>query len=160
MKIVIANDHGGVALKNALVKHLESQGHQVVNLGSDGADIVRYPLFALKASQMVPAGEADRAILVCSTGIGMSIIANKVKGVRAALLTESYSAKMTRKHNDTNVLCLGGKITGENMAFEICDVWLTTEYEGGRHDISLGIIADFEADSLSGKKWEPKKEYL
>lgn len=159
MKVVIANDHGGVALKKLLVDHLAGQGHDIVNLGTDTSDIVRYPLFAAKAAQLVRSGEVERAILVCSTGIGMSIIANKFKGVRAALCTDSYMAKMTRKHNNSNVLCLGGKITGDNLALEIADVWLATEYEGGRHDISLGIIADVEEALVSPKEWKPEKDY-
>ncbi len=159
MKIAIANDHGGVALKNVLLKHLSGLGHEMLNLGTDTPDIVRYPLFAAKAAQMVKAGSADRAIIICSTGIGVSIIANKIKGVRAALCTDSYVAKMTRKHNNSNVLCLGGKVTGDNMAIEIAEVWLSTEYEGGRHDISLGIIADVEAALISDKEWAPEKQY-
>ncbi len=159
MKIAIANDHGGLALKNVLLKHLSGLGHEMINLGTDTADIVRYPLFAAQAAQLVKAGRADRAIIVCSTGVGVSIIANKFKGVRAALCTDSYVAKMTRKHNNSNVLCLGGKVTGDNMAIEICEVWLSTEYEGGRHDISLGIIADIEEALLSGKEWAPEKKY-
>lgn len=159
MKIAIATDHGGVVLKDLLIQHLVSLGHELINLGTDTPDIVRYPLYAAKAAQAVRAGEAERAILICSTGIGMSIIANKFKGIRAALCTDSYMAKMTRKHNDTNVLCLGGKITGDNLAKEICEVWLGTEYEGGRHDISLGVIADVEEALISGKKWVPEKKY-
>jgi len=108
---------------------------------------------------MVTAGKADRAILICSTGIGMSVVANKFKGIRAALCTESYMAKMTRLHNDTNVLCLGGKITGDNLALEICDVWLNTPFEGDRHCISLGIIADVEKVTVSDAFWTPVKDY-
>ena len=157
MKIAIANDHGGAGLKKLLQERIESQGHTVVNLGTDSPEIVRYPLYAVKAGKMVRHGDVDRAILICSTGIGMSIIANKQKGVRAALCTDSYMAKMTRKHNDTNVLCLGGKITGEDLAWDICDVWLSTEFEGGRHCISLGIISEVEDATLSEEDWTPPK---
>ena len=159
MKVALANDHGGVTLKRRLAARLAELGHEAVNLGADTEDIVRYPLFAAKAAQMVSAGLADRAILICSTGIGMSMMANKFKGIRAALCTDGYMAKMTRRHNNSNVLCLGGRITGEFLALDICDLWMETEYEGGRHDISLGIIADIEEELLSGAVWEPKKAY-
>lgn len=159
MKIAIANDHGGVALKEILITHLSSLGHKMENLGSDASEIVRYPLYAAKAVQMVTAAKVDRAILVCSTGIGMSVIANKFRGARAALCTDPYMATMTRRHNDTNVLCLGGKIIGDDLAKSICEAWLNTEYEGGRHDISLGIIADMEKELLTGAAWEPRKQY-
>lgn len=159
MKIAIANDHGGVALKNLIIAHYASHEHTFINLGTDTPDIVRYPLYAAEAVQKVQRQEVDRAILICSTGIGMSIIANKFKGIRAALCADSYVAKMTRLHNDTNVLCLGGKVIGDNMALEICDVWLSTGFEGGRHCISLGIISDIEAEMVPGKSWTPGKVY-
>ena len=159
MKIAIANDHGGVALKKTVIAHLEARGHEMINVGSDSREIVRYPLFAAEAARLLTAGAVDRAILICSTGIGMSIIANKFKNVRAAVCTESYSAKMTRRHNDSNTLCLGGKITGENMILEICDVWLDEPYEGGRHDISLGIIADAESVMITGGDWSADHAY-
>ena len=159
MKIAIAADHGGVITKDLLIRHLTTLGHEMINMGTDATDIVRYPLFAAKAAQMVKSGKADRGILICSTGIGMSIIANKFKGIRAALCIDSYMAKMTRKHNDANILCLGGKITGDNLVIEICEVWLSTDYDGGRHDISLGIIADVEAEIISEKEWRAEKKY-
>ena len=159
MKIAIANDHGGVELKKTIIAHLEAGGHEMVNIGSDSPEIVRYPLYAAEAVRMLTSGAVDRTILICSTGIGMSIIANKFKSVRAAVCTESYSAKMTRRHNDSNILCLGGKITGENMILEICDVWLNEAYEGGRHDISLGIIADAENAMITGGDWSAARAY-
>ncbi|MDR1519768.1 MAG: ribose 5-phosphate isomerase B [Planctomycetota bacterium] len=154
MRIAIANDHGGVSLKRLVADRLDSLGHQVLNLGTDTPEIVRYPLFAAKAIGLMLDREVDRAILICSTGIGMSIAANKFKGIRAALCTDGYMAKMTRRHNDSNVLCLGGKITGDNLALEICDIWLAEEFEGGRHNISLGIVSDIEGKLLVGGKWE------
>lgn len=159
MHIAIANDHGGFALKTFLGPHLKALGHQTTDCGCDSVEIVRYPLYAAKAMRMLAEKTADRVILVCSTGIGMSIFANKFRGARAALCTDSYMAKMTRLHNNSNVLCLGGKITGDNLALEICDVWLRTEFEGGRHNISLGIVADFEEEMLSAAQWMPRKEY-
>lgn len=159
MNIAIANDHGGVVLKEILVKHLSALGHRVENLGSDGEEIVRYPLYVAKAMRVLVSGGAERVILVCSTGIGVSVVANKFRGVRAALCGDPYMAKMTRRHNDSNVLCLGGKTTGEDLAKAVCETWLDTEYEGGRHDISLGIIADMEGELLTGALWEARKQY-
>lgn len=144
MRIYIGNDHGGWRLKKILVKQLEEMGHDITDVGSDSDQIVRYPYYAAKVAGAVAEGRADRGILICSTGIGMSMLANRFKGVRAALCTDSYMAKMTRRHNDSNVLCLGGKITGELAAQDILETWLQEEYEGGRHDISLGLIREAE----------------
>ena len=153
-KICIGNDHGGTVLKNQVVKWLEDRGYTVVNVGTDGTDIVRYPYYAAKVCRAVQEGKAWRGILICSTGIGMSMIANKYKGIRAALCTDTYMGRMTRAHNDSNVLCLGGRITGDFEAFDILSVWLKTKYEGGRHDISLGLIRDAEEQMLTGTPWE------
>lgn len=144
MKIYIGNDHGGYALKEVLLKRLEELCVEYVDVGTDSADIVRYPYFAARVAGAVSSRRADRGILICSTGIGMSIIANRFKGVRASLCTDTYMAKMTRKHNDSNLLCLGGKITGEFEALDILETWLREEYDGGRHDISLNLIKDAE----------------
>ncbi len=151
----IGNDHGGLDIKRLLVSRLEDAGYAVTNAGSDTADIVRYPHYAARVSAAVSRGLAWRGILICSTGIGMSMVANRYPGVRAALCTSTYMARMTRAHNDSNVLCLGGKTSGE---FEICDMvdtWLATPYEGGRHDISLGLIEQAGSVLLSGRLWEP-----
>lgn len=144
MKIYIGNDHGGYTLKEVITKRLLELGVECVNVGTDSADIVRYPYYAAQVAKAVADGSADRGILICSTGIGMSMIANRFKGVRAALCTDTYMAKMTRRHNNSNLLCLGGKITGELEALDILDAWLREEYEGGRHDISLGLIKEAE----------------
>jgi len=144
MKVIIGNDHGGYQTKAELVEHLQEKGIEVVDVGCGSEDIVRYPHYARKVAGAVARGDAERGILICSTGIGMSVAANKVRGVRAALCTDSYMARMTRQHNDTNVLCLGGKITGIFEVLDIVDTWLAEGYIGGRHDISLGLIADQE----------------
>ena len=144
MKLIIGNDHGGYAAKKELVEHLAARGIGVVDAGCDSEQIVRYPHYAREVAGAVARGEADRGILICSTGIGMSIAANKVKGIRAALCTDTYMAKMTRRHNDSNVLCLGGKITGIFEIIDIVDTWLAENYDGGRHAISLGLIAEQE----------------
>lgn len=144
MKIYIGNDHGGYELKEILLKCLQEMGIESVDVGSDSTDIVRYPYYAAQVSIALSEGNADRGILICSTGIGMSIVANRFKGVRASLCTDTYMAKMTRRHNDSNLLCLGGKIIGEFEAIDIMETWLKEEYEGGRHDISLGLIGEAE----------------
>jgi ribose 5-phosphate isomerase B len=145
-KIIIGNDHGGFAAKLDIVKHLREKGFEVTDIGCDSTEIVRYPHYAAKVAVAVARGEYDRGILLCSTGIGMSFAANKVKGIRAALCTSTYMAKMTRRHNDSNVLCLGGKITGIFELLDMVDAWLENEYEGGRHDISLGLVRQMEED--------------
>ena len=147
-KIIIGNDHGGYEVKGALVTRLESKGIQVTNIGTDSAEVVRYPLYAQQVAEAVASGAQDGGILICSTGIGMSIAANKFKGIRASLCTSHYMAKMTRQHNDSNVLCLGGKITGIYELLEIVDAWLEHEYIGGRHEISLGLIREIEAQRV------------
>jgi len=153
--IWIGNDHGGYELKLAVVEHLRSRGIEARNVGSDSTEIVRYPYYAALVVEAILRGEARRGILICSTGIGMSIIANKYPGIRAALCTSTYMARMTRAHNDSNVLCLGGKITGVLKALDILDAWLTTPYEGGRHDISLGLIRGAEQHLCTGALWSP-----
>jgi ribose 5-phosphate isomerase B len=153
--IWIGNDHGGYELKLQIIEHLEKQRIPIHNVGSDSTEIVRYPHYAAKVAGAVSDGEAQRGILICSTGIGMSIIANKFKGVRASLCTSTYMAKMTRAHNDSNILCLGGKITGVFEVLDMLDAWISTEYMGGRHDISLGLIAEAENVLCSPDIWEP-----
>jgi ribose 5-phosphate isomerase B len=157
--IWIGNDHGGYALKTAILRYLEEQGYAVHNVGTDSTEIVRYPYYAARVAGAVSRGEAKRGILICSTGIGMSIIANKYKGVRAALCTSSYMARMTRLHNNSNILCLGGRITGDLEALDILAIWLDTGYEGGRHDISLGLIAEAEETLCHTSAWEPSGPY-
>ena len=144
LKIILGNDHGGVDVKAAILEHLAEAGHAVTNIGTDTPEIVRYPHYVRKVAGAVARGEFDRGILICSTGIGMCIAANKIKGIRAALCTSTYMAKMTRRHNDSNVLCLGGRTTGIFEILDILDAWLANPYEGGRHDISLGLIRDLE----------------
>ena len=144
MKIYIANDHGGVELKNRIIQEFAPKGYEFVNLGTDTTDIVRYPYYAEQVAKHVKADPESRGILICSTGIGMSMAANKFKGIRAALCTDAYMAKMTRRHNNSNVLCLGGQVTGILEALDMVELWLTTEFEGGRHCISLGLIDEIE----------------
>jgi ribose 5-phosphate isomerase B len=152
--IWIGNDHGGYDLKLQILDYLKTKEIPYHDVGTDSTAIVRYPYFAAQVAGAVSRGEAERGILICSTGIGMSIIANKFKGVRASLCTSTYMGKMTRAHNNSNLLCLGGKITGVFEALDILEVWLNTDYEGGRHDISLGLIEEAEAQLCTGREPE------
>ena len=150
--VYIGNDHGGVQMKNEFISVLKEKGYEVVNIGTDTEEIVRYPYYAEKVTKAVLSGIADKGILICSTGVGMSIIANRYPGIRASNVCTTYMAKMTRKHNDSNVLCLGGKTIGIFEALDILTTWLDTDYEGGRHDISLGIIKELEQAIYLKKK--------
>ena len=133
MKISIGCDHGGFALKQTLRDHLQAQGHELVDVGCYSQDSCDYPDFGAAAARLVAEGQCARGIVIWTTGIGISISANKVKGVRCALCGEPLSAEMTRRHNDANMLALGAGITGPNLAKKIADVFLSTEFEGGRH---------------------------
>ncbi len=128
MKIAIGCDHGALDLKNVLIAHLTAQGHEVVNFGTDTPDSCDYPDFAAPAAQAVAAGECEKGIVLCTTGIGVSITANKVKGIRCALLSDVMSARMTREHNDTNMMAIGAGVVGQMLALEIVDTWLGTEF--------------------------------
>ena len=154
-KIWIGNDHGGYDLKRQVVEFLKSKRVPVHDAGCHSTEIVRYPYYAAQVAEAMVRGDADRGILICSTGIGMSIIANKYHGIRASLCTTAVMGRLTRAHNDSNILCLGGKITGVFEALEIVENWLRTAYEGGRHDISLGLIADAEGTLSKSTVWNP-----
>ena len=134
MKIAIACDHGALDMKNMLVSYLEGQGHTVTDFGTHTNASCDYPEFAAAAAQAVASGECQRGIVLCTTGIGMSIAANKVKGIRCALLSDVVSARLTREHNDTNMMAMGAGIVGNILAQQIVDTWLGTEFSGGeRH---------------------------
>lgn len=142
--IAIGCDHGGFELKTHIIKHLEESEIQVFDFGTYSEDSCDYPDIAEKVAKAVANGEYERGILICGTGIGISIAANKVNGIRAALCSDVYSAKMTRKHNDANILCLGGRVTGRELAFMICDTFLSEEFEGGRHQKRIDKIHKLE----------------
>ena len=145
MKISIGCDHGALALKNKVVTHLEKLGYEVKDFGTDTADSCDYPDFAAAAARAVAAGECERGIVLCTTGIGVSITANKVKGVRCALLSDPWSAKMTRLHNDTYMMALGAGVVGETLALEIVDTWLGTEFSGEeRHQRRIDKVMSLE----------------
>lgn len=144
--IAIASDHGGFMLKEHIKAYLQSQGKQISDFGCDTPKSCDYPTFAQAAAKAVASGECKTGIVICTTGIGISISANKVKGIRCALCTDPLMAEMTRRHNDANMLALGAGITGQNLAERIVEVFLNTEFEGGRHarrvDLMMGIEQD------------------
>lgn len=142
--LAIGCDHGGFELKNKIKKHLEEKGIEYNDFGTFDEKSCDYPDIAKAVCESIADGEADRGILVCGTGIGMSIAANKIKGIRAAHLTDVYSAKMTKMHNNSNVICLGGRVTGEELAYMIVDIWLETEFAGGRHQTRIDKISALE----------------
>ena len=145
MKIAIACDHGALGLKAAVKNYLLENGHEVLDFGTNSLDSCDYPDYVAPAANAVAAGECDRGIVLCSTGIGVSIAANKVKGIRCALLSDLMSARLTREHNDTNMMAMGAFIVGEALALQIVDTWLNTEFsQGERHARRIAKIAALE----------------
>ena len=144
MKVAIASDHGGITIRKEIISLLEEMKVEYVDLGCECDTSVDYPDYALPVAEKVVKGEVDRGILVCGTGIGMSIAANKVKGVRCALVHDTFSAKATREHNDTNILAMGERVIGPGLAQEIAKVWLNTPFEGGRHEKRINKITSYE----------------
>ena len=145
MKIAIGCDHGALALKNTVVEHLTKKGYEVKDFGTYTLDSCDYPEYAAAAAQAVAAGECDKGIVLCTTGIGVSIAANKVKGIRCALLSDVMSARMTREHNDTNVMAIGAGVVGQMLALEIIDTWLGTEFSGeARHQRRIDKVMALE----------------
>ena len=145
MKIAIGCDHGALALKNTVKAHLEKKGYEVCDYGTYTLDSCDYPDFAEKAAKAVASGECEKGIVLCTTGIGVSITANKVKGVRCALLSDVMSARMTREHNDTNMMAIGAAVVGKMLAFEIIDTWLGTEFShDARHQRRIDKMMAYE----------------
>lgn len=140
MRIAIASDHGGFELKEIVKKHLEERGLEVADLGTNSDASVDYPVYGKACGEAVVNGEADCGIVVCGTGIGISIAANKVKGVRCGLCTSVEMAQLTKQHNNANVLALGGRTTPAELALQIVDAWLDTEFEGGRHERRTSML--------------------
>ena len=144
MKIALACDHGGLNLKNEIKKYLTENGYECEDFGTDSLDSCDYPDFALPAAEAVACGKCDKGILICSTGIGVSMVANKVPGVRCAHCHDTYCAQFTRLHNDANVLAMGEKIVGVGYALKIVETFLTTDFEGGRHQRRVDKITAVE----------------
>ena len=142
--IAIGSDHGGFELKKEIMKHLEAKGLEYKDFGTYSSDSCDYPVYGEAVARAVAGGECERGILICGTGIGISISANKVKGIRAALCADCYSAEFTRLHNDANILALGARTTGSGLALKIVDTFLATEFEGGRHARRVALISEIE----------------
>ena len=145
MKIAIGSDHGGYHLKEAIKQHLLEQGHEVNDLGTYDTQSCHYPIYAEKVARAVLNGDSERGILCCGTGIGMSIAANKVRGIRAAAVSDCFSAEYSRRHNDANVLCLGERTVGAGLAIMLADAFVNTVFEGGRHQTRVDMISDLES---------------
>lgn len=147
MKLMIGSDHGGFELKEEVKKYLESQGHEVIDVGTYTPDSCDYPDIAKAGCEKITSGECERGILICGTGIGISMAANKIRGIRAACCSDTYSARYTRLHNDANVLCFGGRVVGGGLACELVDAYLSVEFEGGRHQRRVDKIMALEAEN-------------
>lgn len=154
--IYIGCDSSGYEMKQIIMGYLDSKGYAYIDCGS-GPENSRYPYYAAKVASAVSSGKAAKGILVCGTGVGMEIAANKFKGVRAALISDANGARITRRHNDSNVLCLGGKMIGRWTAVSIVETWLTTEYDRGHHQPSLDMLAELEECNFSGGVWCPEE---
>ena len=144
--IVLGCDHGGFELKTAIMKHLDEIGREYIDVGSYNTDSVDYPVIAKALCEKITSGEAELGILCCGTGIGMSMAANKVKGIRAACCSDTFSARLTRNHNNANVLCLGGRVVGAGLALDLVDNFINAEFEGGRHQRRIDMITEIEGD--------------
>ncbi len=144
MKVAIGSDHAGFEYKEMIKKYLEEKGFEVIDKGSYSSERTDYPIYAERVAKAVANGKVDRGILICGTGIGMSITANKIKGVRAALCQNDFMARMARKHNNSNILCLGQRVVGTDHALSIVDTFFSTEFEGGRHKNRIDLISKIE----------------
>ena len=140
MKIAIASDHGGYGLKQKVLDHVSARGFEVIDLGTNSGESVDYPVYGQLCGETVASGKADLGIVICGTGIGISIAANKVHGIRCGLCTSVEMAHLTKQHNNANILALGGRTTSENLAIDIVDEWLDTEFEGGRHKRRVDML--------------------
>ena len=144
MKIAIGSDHAGYEMKQLMIGHLAEKGYDVTDFGPDAGGKYDYPKKAVEVGERVAAGEFDRGVLICGTGIGMSIAANKIKGIRAALCGDTFSARMASEHNDANIVCLGARVTGPSLALDILDAYLDAHFDGGRHGVRVGMINDYD----------------
>ena len=144
MKIGIGNDHVGYEMKLEIKAYLEAQGHEVVDFGADSAERSDYPIYGEKVARAVVSGEVDRGVLICGTGVGISLAANKVDGIRAAVCSEPVTASLAKRHNNANIIAFGARIVGIEMAKAIVDAWLSAEFEGGRHAHRVGLLMDIE----------------
>lgn len=145
VKIAIGNDHTALEMKKAVKEHLEQKGYEIVDLGTDSSESCDYPIYGEKIGKAVASGQADLGIAICGTGVGISLAAGKVKGIRTCVCSEPYTAKLSRMHNDSNVLAFGARVIGIEMAKMITDTWLDAEFQGGRHQRRVDMIMDIES---------------
>ena len=148
MKIAIGNDHVAVGMKKHITEYLTAKGYEIVNFGTDTSERCDYPVYGKKVAEAVVSGECELGILICGTGIGISVVANKVKGIRAAVCSEPYSARLTRQHNNANIIAFGARVVGEATAEMIVDEFLNAEYEGGRHQTRIDMISAIEQGEM------------
>ena len=148
-KIAIASDHGGFYLKKSVIAHLENDSWEIDDLGPSNEDSVDYPDYGIKIAESIISENVERGIVICGTGVGMSIVVNRFPGIRGTLCSDVYIAKMCREHNDSNILIMGGRVIGEGLAFEIVDTWLSTAFEGGRHQRRLDKINEIDVNLKS-----------
>ncbi|GAB5046803.1 ribose 5-phosphate isomerase B [Thermodesulfovibrio sp. TK110] len=148
MKVAIGSDHAGFELKEIISRMVKNMGYELIDMGTGSSCSVDYPDYAEAVAKAVSQGSVERGILICGTGIGMSIVANKFKNVRAALCNDLFTAKMSRLHNDANILCIGGRVVGKDLAMEIVNVWFNTPFEGGRHSRRIEKINLIEREVL------------
>lgn len=143
-KLVMGNDHVAVEMKKEIKAYLEEKGYEIIDIGTDKADRFDYPISGYRAAKMVAAGEVDGGIIICGTGVGISLAANKVDGIRACVCSEPYTAQLSRRHNNSNMLAFGARVIGVEMAKMICDAWLEAEFEGGRHQRRVDMIMEIQ----------------
>ena len=144
MKLAIGNDHAAVELKNEIMAHLKERGVEVVNVGTDTTDRFDYAISGYKVAKLVASGQVDGGVLICGTGIGISLAANKVHGIRAAVCSEPYSAKLSKQHNNSNIICFGARVVGPDLAKMIVDEWMDAEFQGGRHAHRVGMLIEID----------------
>ena len=144
MKLAVGNDHVAVDMKNEIKEYLEGKGYEVIDVGTNSAERFNYPVSGYKVARMVADGEVDGGILICGTGVGISLSANKVHGIRACVCSDPYTAKLSKQHNNTNIIAFGARVIGVETAKMICDEWLNAEYEGGRHQVRLDMSKEIE----------------
>lgn len=143
-KLAIGNDHTAVEMKNEIKAYVEAKGIEVINVGTDSSERCNYPVYGYKVAKMVASGEVDGGILICGTGVGIGLAANKVKGIRAVTCSEPYSARLSRHHNNTNIVTFGARVIGVETAKDIVDAWLGADYDGGRHQTRIDMISEIE----------------
>ena len=144
MKLVIGNDHSSVDMKNEIKEYLEEKGIEMIDVGTNSTDSFNYPISGYRVGKMVAEGKVDGGIAICGTGVGISLACNKVKGVRACCCSEPYSAEMSKRHNNANVICFGARVIGIETAKQIVDAWINAKFEGGRHETRVNMIMEIQ----------------